>query len=471
MQVIRHTSRFFATLILSSVWLSAQEQPADQHLNGKIQKQQQEIEALRKELSEIKAMLLNLQPSASAKKEPPATAPAPTPAAVVATKPVATSDTATAAATEKRLGEIEKVLKRFRWSGDVRVRGESFFQDLTESRHRARLRVRAGFQSTLGEDFTGGVFLASGGINDDPVSTNQTLTGFFTRKNFGLDRGWLTYQPKKHTWLQLTGGKWAYTWLRTGMTMDVDLNPEGFSEKLSFDVKHPVFKNVSVTSMQMMFNEVAGGHDSFAVGGQVSTAMQLGDRVKMTVAGTALNWQNADPTARATAAAILNANRNSNATIVVPGGLSYRSKFLYVDTIVETHVKTNWEKWPVRLTLDYVTNPRAFDTQNDGFFGEIAFGRQQDINDLQFGYSFARVERDAVIAAFAESDMRAQTNVLQNKIFALWLLRPNTTASFTGWFGRTLDRTLQGAQLPPGLPPGDKDPLLKRLQFDMIYRF
>jgi hypothetical protein len=333
--------------------------------------------------------------------------------------------------------------------------------------------VRAGFLGKANEEFSGGVFLASGSIGDDPVSTNQTLTGFFGRKTFGLDRGWITYQPKKFPWMQLTGGKWAYTWLRTGLTLDVDLNPEGFSQKFSFDTKHPVVKNFSLTGMQLVFNETAGGGDSFAVGGQTSGVFQLGSRVKTTVAGTVLNWQRADAIARAVAATTLNANRNSNATVgtLTAGTLRYASQFLYADLLVDTQWKTPWEHWPVRLTLDYVANPRAVDDQNDGFLGEIAIGRQQAINDLQFSYSFARIERDAVIAAFNESDMRAQTNVVQNKVTALWLVRPNATASFTGWFGRTLDRRLQNAVLPPGLALTEKDPWVKRLQWDMIYRF
>ena len=39
------------------------------------------------------------------------------------------------------------------------------------------------------------------------------------------------------------------------MTFDSDLNPEGFSEKLSFDLHSAVLKNVTVMGMQLLFNE------------------------------------------------------------------------------------------------------------------------------------------------------------------------------------------------------------------------
>ena len=39
------------------------------------------------------------------------------------------------------------------------------------------------------------------------------------------------------------------------MTFDSDLNPEGFSEKFSFDLHSPVMKNFTLMGMQLLFNE------------------------------------------------------------------------------------------------------------------------------------------------------------------------------------------------------------------------
>ena len=157
---------------------------------------------------------------------------------------------------QKKVGALEGTVGRFRLSGDIRVRGESFLQNYSGctaciDRHRSRIRLRLGIDSKLGEDFTGGIYLATGAFVNgapsftDPISTNETLTGFFERKTIGIDRGWITYQPQAHKWLQLTGGKFAYTFQRTNWTLDPDLNPEGFSEKLSFDVKNKVVKNLT----------------------------------------------------------------------------------------------------------------------------------------------------------------------------------------------------------------------------------
>ena len=121
---------------------------------------------------------------------------------------------------------------RFRFNGDIRVRGEGFYQDTPGffDRNRARVRVRFGFDGKLSDDFVAGLSIATGTLGD-PTSTNSTLTNFFDKHTIGLDRGYITYNPLAHKWLSLTGGKFAYTWQRTSVTFDPDLNPEGFQRE------------------------------------------------------------------------------------------------------------------------------------------------------------------------------------------------------------------------------------------------
>ncbi len=176
---------------------------------------------------------------------------------------------------EKRMSALQDVLGRFRFSGDVRVRGEDFFQDGVATRNRARIRVRFGLDGKLNDDFIGGFALASGSLGD-PTTTNETFTNFFDRKTIGLDRGYITYNPVAAPWLSLTGGKFAYPWYRTSLTMDPDINPEGFDQKLSFNLESPVAENLTVQAFQLLYNENSKGDDSFAIGGQVSGIFKFG---------------------------------------------------------------------------------------------------------------------------------------------------------------------------------------------------
>jgi hypothetical protein len=498
---------------------------------------------------------------------------------------------------QKRFGALEDAFGRFRWSGDVRVRGESYFQKYSgctacNDRNRARVRIRFGFEGKLNEDFIAGVALATGSMSD-PTTTNESMNNFFQRKTIGLDRGYITYNPVAHKWLSLTGGKFAYTWARTSLTFDPDINPEGFVAKFSKDLnKVSVVKNVNFQIMNLFYNEASGngglfnGHDSFAVGGQIGGRLQPTKFWTLTPSFTLLNWRYNDSilnasayqtgattgggiynitvtppgvtpvvtvpnqitfqlpsegpgcstpksaqvvtSAGVTTAPLVSAapcvfapNGMTNATFTdAKGNLHFLSNFLYADLILNNQFKTGMPRLPLNLLLEYEDNLHAsahpFDytytnnaslsyavtetyanqsaaqaaanpnlgKQSKAYLFDLSMGQQKKKNDIQFGYAFERVEQDAVIASFAESDQRAPTNTLQHRFYGLWRVAPNTTASFTWWHGRTLNPYLQDATLASGMKvsptagtgvlvpgTGAQEPWLNRLQFDLIYTF
>ena len=429
---------------------------------------------------------------------------------------------------QKRMSALEGLVGRFRLGGDVRIRGESQFQDQPGffDRNRGRVRVRFGFDGKLNEDFTGGVYLATGSLGD-PTTTNETFTNFFDRKTIGLDKGWITYNPLAHKWLSLTGGKFAYQWQRTQVTGDPDINPEGFNQKLSFDTHVPFVKNVTFQGMELLFNEVTNGPDSYAVGGQVSSKLELG-RWTATPSFMVLNWHLPDALLQASAFAVqatttgstslttpvpaipvpgegpgcaagrnggklpsfppcaFAANGMTNSTFLDASGKPhFGSPFLYADFILNNQIKTGVSRLPLNLLLEYEDNLAAKEhpvdftgalatnlgKQSHVYLADISLGQVKNKGDLQFGYAWLRQEQDSVIASFAESDQRAPTNILQHRLYALWKARANTVASFTWWHGRTLNTNLENAVLGPGLKPGQIEPWLNRLQFDLIYSF
>jgi len=397
---------------------------------------------------------------------------------------------------QKRVSAIEGLVGRFRFTGDVRVRNEDFSsQDnpgcppgACRFRARERIRIRFGFEGKLNEDFQAGVFLASGFVFD-PTSTNETLTNVFERKTVTFDRGYITYNPRNHQWLSLTGGKFAYTWIRTPFTFDSDLNPEGFSEKFSFNLNNNVVKNVTFTGMQLLFNEVAGsttvsGADSKALGGQISAKLQLGSRVTWTPSFSVLDWTVTnvilnEPTSVTGAAAVgaFAPNGMTNCTVGASPNRQFCSGFTYADFINTIAVKTPWAKLPLNLLLEYEQNLNAATstvtgTKQDKSYGiDISLGQTKKKNDIQFGYAFLRQEQDAVISSFNESDQRSATNVVQHKIYFNWKIKDNVTFSATDWIGRTLNTALENAKRAPGIPVGGQDPYLNRAQFDVIYSF
>lgn len=428
----------------------------------------------------------------------------------------------------RRLSSLSDLVSRFRFNGDIRVRGESFFQDYSgfQERNRARVRVRFGLEGKLNEDFTAGFALATGSLGD-PTTTNETFTNFFDRKTIGLDKGYITYNPLAHPWISATGGKFAYQWQRTAVTGDPDLNPEGLDVKLSFDTHNSLVKNVTIQAISYLFSEVTAGTDSYALGGQAQTRLQIGP---WTAAPSflAVKWNNPSAILQASAFAVQSINTGNsktgpfvpgegpgcssgsagnaplpavppcafapngmtNAVILGPDGKTPRflSGFLYTDFILNNQIKTGLERWPVNLVLEFEDNLdgaahpidpngkvlRQFGPQNKAYEADISLGQLKNRNDLQFGYVWYRQEQDAVLSAFAESDQRAPTNILQNRVYALWKLRANTVASFTWWHGRTLNSNLENSAAlvqKTVTKAGQVEPYLNRFQFDLIYTF
>jgi len=400
-----------------------------------------------------------------------------------------TSQVLTAQEDQKKVDALAGELKRFRFTGDVRVRYENFFQQNTADRNRERIRLRFGVEGKLGEDFIGGLFVASG-VLTDPTSTNETLTNVFEKKTIGFDRGYITYNPHYFKALSVTGGKFAYTWNRTPITFDSDLNPEGFSQKLSFDVKNSIVKNFTVTGIQLLFNEASAGADSYAVGGQVASKLQLGSFWTMTPSYSLLNWHNDniilnEPTAvtGGTTVGPFAPNGMTNCTVTVGAVKQFCSRFLYSDLILNNVFKTGMARLPFNLLAEYEQNLNAANNHSHSYYVDASLGQTKNRNDVQFGYAFIRQEQDSVISSFNESDQRSPTNVVNHRLAFNWKVGRNTTLGYTQWIGRTLDVTLPGAKLAPGVSatgvcgvgaPANcltHDPWLKRGQLDLIYTF
>jgi len=436
---------------------------------------------------------------------------------------------------QKRFSALETAFGRLRFTGDVRVRGENYLQQGVPDRNRARIRGRFGVDGRLGDDFLGGLYIATGSLGD-PTTTNETLTNFFDRKTIGLDRAYVTYNPKAAHWLSLTGGKFAFPWQRTSLTFDPDINLDGFDAKVSYDTHSGPLKNFTAQGMFLPFSEVTKGPDSYIVGGNTSAKAQFGPWT-LTPSYTILNVHGADALLNASAFAVQATTTGSQSTgtnngnvpgegpgcatiqnVPSPASLSFApcpfaangmtnstfvtidskgvptahflSKFLYSDIVLNNQIKTGYARLPINLWVEFEENLNAttnpFDTlgnrtdlgrQNRAYGADFSVGQgiaSGNKNDVQIGYSWWRIEQDAILASWAESDQRAPTNILQNRIYGGWRLQKNILAQYTIWIGRTLNSGLENnsASINKTISTaGTKEPTLKRQQFDLMYTF
>jgi hypothetical protein len=358
----------------------------------------------------------------------------------------------------------------------------------------------------LNDQLRGGFSLASGDLNN-PISTNQTLNQYDTRKPIAIDRMYATYTPSWFHPLTLTGGKFAYPWFNTELVWDKDLNPEGAGESLAFHVRTPLLKKFSVVGFQLPFAEnrrTAANDKSFyntmVYGEQLQTYWRLGSRVKLSAYGSLYDWKFADSMALSLLTAnnaspddallALNNNgqQNSIATVTATNAITgaktitsaqYASKFGIVDSLAQIDIVTPSERWPLSFIGDFAENTRACENMKNipaaavyttpcdpharhGYWLEAGIGRTQKKGDWQFSYTRIVIQREAVIGTFNYSEIFPASNVEIHRPEIMYQLFDNVTLQLNGLFGRPL--VTAGS-------PAPAQPLWERLQFDMTYKF
>jgi hypothetical protein len=468
--------------------------------------------------------------------------------------------------TKKTSEAIAKQLGSMTFSGDLRLRYESFYGQLNtlanagnpailgneiSTRQRFRIRARLGIRGQIGKEFDWGLRLGSGSYAD-AISNNQTLTDFYNRKPFSLDNAFVAWKPMPskackagdERGLRLQGGKFDVPWTRTEMTIDNDLNPEGFSETYARDFncdKKSGFRNLTFTAWQLPFLERASGFVRNANGTvNIDESRRAGRDLALYGAQLRARFEPTSTTALTLSVAdlyfsgtqfispiqVFGANLQLPVTIVIPAtatmpaqtvtaqvsiprellvsgngnlGLSIASNnatnrdgrlssgYNLVDIIGRLDL-TRSKRFPVALILDYVRNTQTHDVaiagpgtttlflanhENNGYWAEIQVGKSVESKervrgDLNFGYTFIRIEKDAVLTPFNASDIGQQSDVRVHRFAFNYTADPRVLLTFTGFI----------TERPNGLlgifsttPPGSLNTPTKRLQFDTIFRF
>lgn len=347
---------------------------------------------------------------------------------------------------EARVGRVEEQAKKtadavtrqlgsMTFSGDLRLRYESFYgqqnslatsgnpaalgNELT-TRQRLRLRARLAVRGKIGDEFDWGLRLATGNYAD-MISTNMTLTDFFTRKPVALDQAFLTYRPKALPGFQLQAGKFDTPWTRTELTWDNDISVEGLSESYTRAFEKSAFKNFALVAWQLPLLERnsafvlgADGRVDLSASGRAGRDLALYGaqaRTEVTSKNVSLKLSASDlyfsGTQFVTPAQVFGANIQFPVTVVIPAsgatpartvttqvsvprdllvsgnanlGLSIAntnavnrdgrlsSGFNLVDLIARADFAHS-RRWPVMLLFNFVTNTQTHDVVTAGAGG------------------------------------------------------------------------------------------------------
>jgi len=117
----------------------------------------------------------------------------------------------------------------------------------------------------------------------------------------------------------------------------------------------------------------------------------------------------------------------------------------------------------VRVYGDYAFNADARGSlPNQGYQGGFTIGMSQNPCDAWFSYAYERLETDAVVSAFTNSDMGpiGGTNVKGNILQAGYVLTKNLSLLSTAWITKPVDDV-----------PGLNSNTAYRWQVDLIGKF
>ncbi len=397
-------------------------------------------------------------------------------------------------------------------------------------RHRMRLRARLSMRGTITDEFDWGLRIASGSFADN-ISSNQTMTDFFNRKPFALDQAFVTYKPKRVPGLRLQGGKFDPPWTATEMTIDSDLTVEGFNQSYSHTSKKSVLRDLTFVAFQLPFLERnsafvrnadgtvnidqsrRGGRDLGLFGGQVRARFEPNAKVALNLSVADLYYSG---TQFISPVQVFGSQLQLPVTITIPGGATVTSQvsiprdllvagngnlgvstasnnatnrdgrlasgFNLIDVIARLELKHS-KRFPVQLLANFVTNTRTRDVvtagpggadlilpnnENKGFWGEVQVGQTRARGDIQFGYTFMRIEKDAVLTPFNMSDITQQSDMRGHRLNFSYAADPRVVFTVTGIV----------VQRPTGLlgafattPPGSLNRPTTRLQLDTVLRF
>jgi hypothetical protein len=454
---------------------------------------EQIIERQQREIQSLREIIEQGNPAMAAARPPsvePRTASSVETATVAQTPTSGKSDTAAAEA-QKRADDLYRKFGSLRFSGDLRFRVEPFrnqgFDDPREGAARTRLRVRArlGLDGTLGKNYDFGFRLATN-IFTDPISTNQTLTDFFERKPFALERAFIRYDSKtEDVGVQLIAGKFEPTFRRTQMLWDDDLNVEGASEAIYFKTKSSL-RQIKLVAFQLPFLEVSGDKDAVLYGGQFQTDWQGGSAVTANVNVAYYAWNHADYVVRRDAivqglgAAATQVNggisNGSGVTGGQNGSLGTTNRIVRdpagnpIGFLANFHLlnvlgNLTWQaraRMPVTFTFDFVRNMSSrIDDERTGYWTGVQVGQTREPGDWLVGYTFTRIEQDAVLVPFNFSDILASNSRAHIPTFG-YQVAQGVVLQWTGLFSQRVNKIF---------PLSPVNRYLNRMQFDVLYRF
>lgn len=382
----------------------------------------------------------------------------------------------------ERLG-MPSWIDRFTFNGDIRLRYEndSFASDnaplnvlnnpvrnarinnASQDRNRFVVRARLGTDVKVNDWLSGGLRMTTG-LNNSPVSPNQTQEAVDGKYAFGLDRAFLKATP--YNWLTLQGGRFANPYLSTDMLWDPDLAFDGVAATFTpkFNDRWSSFTTVGAFPIdEIDSSETNKTDDKWLYSLQTGIKWQAANNTNARLALAYYDYQNVEgklttlgtndfdgtaPAFRQKGNNTFVINRDNVAAGSVTPIFGLASEFKLVNLTGQLDL-LNFNPVHVTLTGDYVKNigfdkKEVFERtgnnnkeETDGYQLRLDVGHNSfngpswlevKPNDWQVSLGYKYIEADAVLDAFNDSDFHLGGTDAKG-----WLIGANYAIDKNAW--------------------------------------
>jgi len=356
-----------------------------------------------------------------------------------------------AQAKAERWGDVNAVpewVERLHWEGDLRVRyqsdrfaktnaaatdftaaGQTNVTNSTEQRDRARVRARLGLLAKVTPGVTAGFRLTTGNTSD-PVSTNQTLGTYENKYTLVFDRAYLKLDPWE--WLTASAGRIPNPYFSTDLVWDDDLNFEGLAATLQTPVSSNTPFRPFVTAGVFPLQEIEQtptvlAKDKWFWGAQAGFEWRMNSETRFKLGAAYYDFKNVEgiPSAAGTTyyektEPLFRQKGNSvfdiDPTADVKWALASKYELLNLTGSLDL---AHFDPVHVILTGDYVKNigfnkseilartiSENLEPKTKGWQARVAVGMPSIKlrHDWQAYIGYRRLDRDAVMDAFTDSD-------------------------------------------------------------------
>jgi hypothetical protein len=358
------------------------------------------------------------------------------------------------------------------FTGDIRYRYEGISDETanaagiqsTADRYRDRVRARLNATIKATDNIIVGIGFATteGG---DPRSSNQSLTGVFSRKSLDLDTAYFDW--KFATWGNLIGGKMKQPFFKPGQSLfwDNDINPEGlalgFNQGIFFGSAYDYWL------VETSAAENATTSDTMLYGAQFGVKLPI-SASSLTLAAhyyELKSGQFRSPFYLAPGATLGTgqANGNTTCTVALCGVAAPTLAFNYEVINVSAQFDTNFGALPVQFWADAAQN-RDVDDLDTAWAAGVLFGKAANYRTWEVGAFYESLEKDALFAQLIDSDFAGGVSDSEG-----WVLK----AGYTPVRNWTLNATyfLTKRNVDVANAAGVKEVDYDRLQLDFNVKF